>query len=134
MKPSCIATVFYGFAGLAALSSIALAAFAAHGVAKIAPTGERAVVLFQQGTDFQMKHALALILVMVIADRLAPGLARTVLCAAAGFMAAGIVLFPGALYAAAFDKPHFYAPWGGTAAMIGWLLFAVGAVMAYRTP
>jgi len=132
MKPTCIATVFYGFAGLAALTSIGLAAFAAHGVAKVAPTGERAVALFQQGTDFQIKHALALILVTIVADRLDPGAARTVLYVAAAFMVAGILLFPGALYAAAFDKPHFYAPWGGTAAMIGWLVFIVGAVMAYR--
>jgi uncharacterized membrane protein YgdD (TMEM256/DUF423 family) len=49
-------------------------------------------------------------------------------------MVIGIVLFPVALYAAAFDKPHFYAPWGGNAAMIGWLLFAVAAVMILFLP
>jgi uncharacterized membrane protein YgdD (TMEM256/DUF423 family) len=73
-----------------------------------------------------------LILITIVADRLMPGLARTMLWAAAGFMVAAFTLFPSALYASAFDKPHFWAPWGGISAMIGWLLFAVGAVMTIR--
>jgi uncharacterized membrane protein YgdD (TMEM256/DUF423 family) len=129
MKPTTLAAILYAFAGLAGMSAIGLGAFAAHALAKIAPTGDRGVALFQQGTDFQLKHTLALILITILADRISPGIARHTMFAAAGFMVAGIVLFPAALYAAAFDKPHFYAPWGGTAAMTGWLLFAVGALL-----
>ena len=132
MKVSCIAAVLYAFAALAGMTAVGLSAFAAHGLARIAPQGEHAVALFDRATDFQMKHALALIAIMILADRLMPGAARYTLLAAAGFMAAAIVLFPGALYAAAFDKPHFYAPWGGSAAMIGWLLFAAGALLTLR--
>jgi uncharacterized membrane protein YgdD (TMEM256/DUF423 family) len=134
MKPSVLAAVFYAFAGLAGMTAVGMAAFAAHGAAKVAPTGERAALLMSQGAEFQLKHALALILIMAVADRLGPGIARTVMCVGAGFMVAAIVLFPGALYAAAFDRPHFYAPWGGTSAMIGWLLFAAGALLTLRTP
>ena len=134
MKPSNPAAALYAFAGFAGMTSVALAAFGAHAVANLAPTGERGAALFQQGTDFQLKHTLALILITMLADRVYPGMIRQTLWIAAGAMVIGIVLFPAALYAAAFDKPHFYAPWGGTAAMIGWLLFAVAGVMTLTLP
>jgi uncharacterized membrane protein YgdD (TMEM256/DUF423 family) len=132
MKPSCLAAILYAVAGIAAMLSVGVAAFAAHGLAHVASANERAAELFKRGTEFQMTHALALILIAIVADRLMPGLARNILWTAAGFMIAAFVLFPTALYASAFDKPHFWAPWGGMAAMIGWLLFAVGALLTIR--
>ena len=132
MKPSCLAAIFYAVGGVLAMLSVGIAAFAAHGLPHVASANERAPLLFQRGTEFQMTHALALILITIVADRLMPGLARHVLWAAAALMIAASVLFPSALYASAFDKPHFWAPWGGVSAMIGWLLFAVGAVMTIR--
>jgi len=128
MKPTRFSAAVYAFAGLAGLLAVGLEAYAAHGLPHGTPEGDHAVALFKQATQFQMDHALALILIRLVADRLGAGTAQKILCAATGFMAAGVVLFPGALYAAAFDKPHFFAPWGGTAAMVGWLLFAVGAL------
>jgi len=47
------------------------------------------------------------------------------------FLAAGAILFPGSLYSVSFGGPVFFAPYGGTAAMIGWALFGVGAVLTY---
>lgn len=133
IKPSGPAALLYALAGIAAMLSVGAAAFAAHGLVQIASANERAPELFRRGTDFQMTHALALILITMIADRLRHGVARNVMWAAAGFMVAAFLLFPSALYASAFGKPHFWAPWGGMAAMLGWTLFAVGAIMTMRT-
>jgi uncharacterized membrane protein YgdD (TMEM256/DUF423 family) len=90
---------------------------------------EQAVVWFKEGTNFQMNHALALLIATAVSERVA-GRAQKVLRAAAISFAAATVLFPGALYSISFAGPGFFAPWGGYAAMIGWLLLAAGAVMA----
>ena len=91
MKPSCLAAILYAVGGLAALLSVGIAAFAAHGLPHVASANERAPELFRRATEFQMTHALALILITIVADRLMPGVARNVLWAAAGFMIAAIV-------------------------------------------
>jgi uncharacterized membrane protein YgdD (TMEM256/DUF423 family) len=132
MKPSGFAVALYVFGGLSALISVALAALTSHGLAGLAPTADQAVAWFKIATEFQMNHALGVILVAAISERLGPGRARTVMRASAVLLAAGGLLFPAALYALSFLKPAFFAPWGGFAAMIGWLLFAVSAVMALR--
>lgn len=128
---SRFAVVLYVIGGLCGLLSVALAAFAAHALVNVAPTGEQAVIWFKEATAFQMNHALALIAVTAISERLHWGRGRNLMRAAAIFLAAGAILFPGALYSVSFDGPVFFAPWGGTAAMIGWALFAAGAVIAY---
>jgi uncharacterized membrane protein YgdD (TMEM256/DUF423 family) len=95
----------------------------------MAPAMEQAVVWFKEGTNFQMNHALALLIATAVSERVA-GRAQKVLRAAAISFAAATVLFPGALYSISFAGPGFFAPWGGYAAMIGWLMLAAGAVMA----
>ncbi|TAL01673.1 MAG: DUF423 domain-containing protein [Rhodospirillaceae bacterium] len=134
MNTSRFTAIVYAFGAVAGMSAVGLEAFAAHGLAHGTPDGDHAVAMFRQATQFQMDHALALILIAAIADRLSASPARCILRAAAGLMMAAIILFPGALYASAFSLPHFFAPWGGTAALIGWLLFAVGALLTLRTP
>lgn len=123
---SRFAVILYTFGAVIALLSIALDAFAAHGLVAVAPAGEQAVIWFQTGTRFQMNHALGLLIVTAISERLDAGPARTLLRAAAVAMAAATLLFPGSLYAISFGGPGFLAPYGGYAAMLGWLLLAVG--------
>ncbi len=133
-KLSGIGVAFFTFAGLAGASSVALGAFAVHGLAKFVPEGtaERGVSLFAQATDFQMSHTLSLIVVVLVSERVGAGFAQMVLRASALLMGAAICLFPGALYSAAFGGPQWWAPYGGTSAMIAWLLFAVGALLSLR--
>lgn len=128
---SRFAVVLYAIGAVCGLLSVALAAFAAHALADVAPTGEQAVIWFKEATAFQMNHALALIFVTAISDRLQWGRGRNLMRAAAIFLAAGAILFPGSLYSVSFGGPVFLAPFGGTAAMIGWALFGVGAVLTY---
>jgi uncharacterized membrane protein YgdD (TMEM256/DUF423 family) len=131
MQLSRPAVALFTFAGFTGMSAVALGAFAAHGLAKIAPTGERAVALFTQATDFQMSQTLALILVTLVAERVT-GASQTVMRIAAGLMALSILLFPTALYSAAFGGQQFWAPYGGNAAMLGWLAFGAGALLTWR--
>ena len=126
---SPFAVTLYVIGALLALMSVAADAFAAHGLVTMAPAMEQAVVWFKEGANFQMNHALGLLIATVVAERLVAGPPRAVLRLAAVSFGAGAVLFPGALYSISFAGPGFFAPWGGFAAMIGWLLFAVGAVM-----
>lgn len=124
----CGASLFVLGAFLA-LVSVSADAFAAHGLAAIAPAMEQAVAWFKEGANFQMNHALALMIAAAVADRMEKGRARFLVRAGAGLLAAGALLFPGALYSLSFAGPGFFAPWGGIAAMIGWILFAAGAVL-----
>ena len=132
MKLSRFAAGMFAFAGLSGLLAVALAAFAAHALASIAPTGDQAVAWFREATAFQATHTLALVLITAVAERVAPGKGQRVLRIAAGFMVAAVILFPGALYSVSFGGPVFTAPYGGVAAMAGWALFGVGAWFASR--
>lgn len=126
---SPFAVVLYIFGALMALMSVCADAYAAHGLAAAAPAMEQAVVWFKEGANFQMNHALGLLIITTVAERVPAGRARTLMRAAAVLLAAGTVLFSFALYSISFAGPGFFAPYGGFAVMIGWLLFAAGAVM-----
>ena len=97
------------------------------------PAGDQAVAWFKIATSFQMDHTLGLIFVTAIADQLSAGRARSVMRAGAVLLGAGALLFPTALYSLSFLGPSFWAPYGGFAAMAGWIAFGVGAVMALKS-
>lgn len=132
MNLSRFAAASYIAGAVLALVSVAAAALTSHGLVKIAPTGAQAVEWFKIATGFQITHALGMILVTVIAEQLTPGRARTVMRAGAVLLGVGALLFPGALYSLSFTGPSFFAPWGGFAAMAGWIAFAVGAAIAVK--
>ena len=111
------------FAALAGASAVGLSAYASHGL-----DAEHATSLFMQASDFQLKHTLALILVTLISER-AVNRAQTVLRGAAGLLAAGTILFPTALYSSALGGPVWWAPYGGIAAILGWLALGLGAIL-----
>lgn len=131
---SRFAMTFYVFGAVMALMSVCADAFAAHGLVTMAPAMEQAVVWFKEGANFQMNHALGLLIATTVAERVVDTRAQSILRMAVVAFAAGTVLFSGALYSISFAGPGFFAPWGGFAVMIGWLLFAAGAVMAASRP
>lgn len=75
-------------AGLA----VALGAFGAHGLKKI--VSPENVTIYQTGVQYQMYHALALILVGILSERIL----NDYLSYAGVLFVAGIVLFSGSLY------------------------------------
>jgi uncharacterized membrane protein YgdD (TMEM256/DUF423 family) len=122
-----------GWIVVAALSgaiSVALGAFAAHGLDLSTEAGRKAREWLQTGSHYQIIHALAIVAVVALA-RNAMLNGRVAIVAQCLFLV-GSVLFPGALYALAFGGPRWLgavAPIGGTAFILGWVSLALAAFM-----
>jgi uncharacterized membrane protein YgdD (TMEM256/DUF423 family) len=96
--------------------AVAAGAFGAHA----APAGSKAQQLLTTGATWQLIHAVALLVSLTLAPSRA----------AAACFTLGLVAFPGALYALAWDGPSWLgavAPVGGLAFLVAWLLVAVAA-------
>ncbi|WP_083260306.1 DUF423 domain-containing protein [Marinobacter sp. X15-166B] len=100
-------------------------AFGAHRLRGV--LDPRGLEVFQTAVTYQMYHALALILVAVLAGL---GCSRRLLSLAAGCFVLGILLFSGSLYLLVLAKLLVLAPvtpLGGLCLMLGWgLLIAAG--------
>ena len=117
-------------AALSGAISVALGAFAAHGLDLSTEAGRKAREWLQTGSQYQIIHALAIVAVVVLA-RNAMLNGRVAIVAQCLFFV-GSVLFPGALYALAFGGPRWLgavAPIGGTAFILGWVSLALAALM-----
>jgi uncharacterized membrane protein YgdD (TMEM256/DUF423 family) len=105
---------------------VALGAFGAHGLrARLSPD---MLAVFETGVRYHMYHALAIILVGLIAARLDGWLIR----GAGWCFSTGIVLFSGSLYALATSGVTMFGavtPIGGLAFLLGWALLAVAAIV-----
>ena len=107
--------------------AVAAGAFAVHGLeGKIEP---RLLAVFKTGADYQMAHALALVLVGALV--LCRGRSRGLDIAGWAFLV-GSVLFAGSLYALALSGVRALGaitPIGGVGFLVGWgaLAMAVGA-------
>ncbi len=104
--------------------SVALGAFAAHGLKARLPADILAV--FQTGVQYQFYHSLGLILVGILAQ-LYKG--SSLLSAAGLLMAAGILLFSGSLYVISttgIRSLGIITPIGGVAFIAAWLMVAIG--------
>jgi uncharacterized membrane protein YgdD (TMEM256/DUF423 family) len=104
------------------LLAVALGAFGAHALqARLTP---RQLASFQTGVTYQQLHALALVLVGLVAC-VTP---RTRwLTVAAALFGVGIALFSGSIYAITFGAPRtlgMVAPLGGVSFMVGWACLA----------
>ena len=104
--------------------AVALGAFGAHGLKKIVP--EEAVLTFQTGVQYQMYHALALLLVGILNEKLPSKLIGY----AGWFFITGIILFSGSLYLLTFlkatgtaglSKTGLITPFGGLSFIAGWV-------------
>lgn len=104
--------------------AVALGAFGAHGLKKIVPV--ETVQTFQTGVQYQMYHALALLLTGLLYEKCSTRFIKT-----AGILfIIGIILFSGSLYiltagkvaeTTAMDKAGMITPFGGLAFIGGWL-------------
>lgn len=111
--------------------AVALGAFGAHGLKKIVSADT--VQVFQTGVQYQMYHALALLLTGLLYEKCSQRPCKT-----AGILfIIGVILFSGSLYIltagkaagiTAFDKAGIITPAGGVAFIGGWVFLFVSAV------
>ena len=104
--------------------AVLLGAFAAHGLKNTLSVEYLAVL--QTGVQYQFIHALALLLVAL----LAPHRASRALVVSAVFFTLGIILFSGSLYVLVLTpfKPGLITPIGGSLLVFGWLSLAISAL------
>ncbi len=106
-------------AALSSLISVALGAFAAHGLEGV--LSAQSMEVFQTAVKYQMFHSLALLAIINLQDDLLQPRWKilSVRC-----LLLGIVLFCGSLYLLVMTNISalgMITPIGGTAFMIGWL-------------
>jgi len=107
-------------AAFSSLISVALGAFAAHGLEAV--LSDQRMEVFQTAVKYQMFHSLALLAIINLQDDLLH-LRWKIL--ALRCLLLGIVLFCGSLYLLVITNISAFGmitPIGGTAFMIGWLL------------
>lgn len=118
--------VFLILGALNALLAVALGAFGAHGLeGKIS---ERLLETYKTGVQYHMMHALGLVLIALIADRLT---GTNLIHWAGWIMFIGIVLFSGSLYVLSMTNISTLGaitPLGGVAFITAWLLVVIAAV------
>ncbi|TVP87610.1 MAG: DUF423 domain-containing protein [Thioalkalivibrio sp.] len=105
--------------------AVGFGAFGAHGLE--ARLSERALATWQTAVQYQFVHALGLLVMAALWERLQPGWGLAAVVA----MALGVLLFSGSLYALALGAPRVLgavAPIGGTLFIIGWVTLAIAAV------
>lgn len=110
---------------VAALLAVGFGAFGTHTLrSRISPD---MLAAFETAVRYQMFHALAIVMVGLIAARLDGWLVR----AAGWLFAAGIVLFSGSLYVLALSGVTVLGavtPLGGLAFLAGWACLVVAAL------
>lgn len=118
------------FAALNGAVAVGAGAYASHALA----AQPQAQDWFRIAGQYQMAHALALVLLVALGGRLGGGrMAGLALRVAGWLFVAGILLFCGTLYALATVGPlpvPMTAPAGGWCLMLGWVALAVAALRA----
>ncbi len=108
--------------------AVALGAFGAHGLkARLTPD---LLSIYETGVQYHTTHALGLLAIGIVAHWLPDS---TLLRWAGWLFFVGIVLFSGSLYLLSITGVRSWgavAPFGGTAFLIGWVLFAFAALRA----
>lgn len=120
--------VFVMLGSINAFLSVALGAFGAHGL-KGTLSPERLEV-YQTGVTYHMMHALALILIAILADKWVDS---SLVSGAGWAMLIGIILFSGSLYALSITGISILGaitPFGGVAFLTGWVMLAIAAFRA----
>jgi uncharacterized membrane protein YgdD (TMEM256/DUF423 family) len=118
--------LFLALAAINGFLSVALGAFAAHGLrARLSP---ELLATFQTGVEYHMYHALALLGVGVLSLHFP---ASGILKGSGLLLLLGIVLFSGSLYVLALSGIRWLGaitPLGGVAFLAAWALLAWFAV------
>ena len=114
-------------AGLA----VTLGAFGAHGLKRVVDSDT--VAIYQTGVQYQMYHAIALLFIGIMAERIA----NSFINYAGLFLIGGIVFFSGSLYLIASLKAinkvvpkaiGIMTPLGGLLFITGWVLLLIGII------
>lgn len=117
--------VFLIIGAINAALAVGLGAFGAHGLES--RLSERMLDTFKTGVQYHMYHALGLIGIALVADKLqSAGLINW----AGWLMFAGIVLFSGSLYVLSLSGIKVLGaitPFGGLAFITAWILLVVAA-------
>lgn len=122
--------IFLSIAALLGGTSVAAGAFAAHAL-KTRLT-ESALEIFQTAARYQMYHALALLIVVLLLSRTPEP--QTLLTASGIAFIVGVLIFSGSLYALSLSNIKVLgavAPIGGLALIIGWGCLAI-AGLSYK--
>jgi uncharacterized membrane protein YgdD (TMEM256/DUF423 family) len=121
---------FIVIGALLAALAVGLGAFGAHGLKTLVEQNKfsaKDLETFHTAVQYQMIHALGLILVGLLAAARPSGL----LDAAGWTMLAGVLVFSGFLYAYVATGTKFFAmlvPIGGVAFILAWLSVAIAAL------
>lgn len=121
--------VFFAIASILGALSVAGGAFGAHALK--GQLTEAALGSFETGVRYQMYHALALLVVALLAKQ-SPTVG--LLNAAGWCFVAGIVLFSGSLYGlslAGIKALGPVTPLGGAAFIAGWICLAIASGKAF---
>ncbi|MGZ5246786.1 MAG: DUF423 domain-containing protein [Flavitalea sp.] len=109
--------------------AVALGAFGAHGLKKL--VSAESVAVFDTGVRYQIYHALAILIVGILAERFT---SQNIIRAGYSFLI-GILLFSGSLYLLTFFKAQgvvglsgigIITPIGGLVFMLGWIFLVMG--------
>ena len=136
MKPIHVSTFsrrVLGTGAALALLAVLSGAFAAHGLKTMLDAQQLA--LFETAARYQMYHALALLVVGILAS--GPQFSRSLLKLAAFAFILGIFLFCGSLYLLALSGITWLGaitPLGGTAFLAGWLAIMIAALKPMGNP
>lgn len=118
-------------ASLIGALSVALGAFAAHGLKQVLPAD--AVTVFETGVRYQFYHAFALLAAGILYEKY-PG---ALLQWAGNCFQLGIILFSGSLYALTalkasetigITKIGLITPFGGLFFIAGWILMVIAFI------
>ena len=118
-------------ASLIGALSVALGAFAAHGLKQVVPA--ESVAIFETGVRYQFYHAFALLAVAVLYEKY-PGV---LLQWAGNCFQIGIILFSGSLYlltalkaseTVGISKIGLITPFGGLFFIAGWILMVIAFI------
>lgn len=109
--------------------AVAFGAFAAHGLKQLVDND--AVSVFQTGVQYQMYHALALLIAGILFEKFP----NKLIARAGGCFITGIILFSGSLYVLTMLKAmdqsvpkvvNIITPFGGIFFILGWLFLFFG--------
>jgi len=115
------------FAATSIAVATGLGAWASHGLA--GQLDAAALSSFQTGVDYQFFHSLGLLAIAALGSKHVNSRALAI---GVVLLVAGILLFCGGVYTAAFDGPAWIrrlAPTGGVSLIVGWLVLAAGVVV-----
>ncbi|MCT8140045.1 DUF423 domain-containing protein [Anaerobacillus sp. CMMVII] len=105
--------------------AVGLGAFGAHGLQGKLTT--RMLEIYQTGVQYHMIHAIGILIIAIVADRLgSPGMITW----AGWSMFIGILFFSGSLYILSISGVKILGaitPIGGVFFMVGWVLLALAA-------